>query len=98
MLSGLFYWLRGLAIVEFLIWILRNCWTFIVIFLFWDEINGFMSQFELWRLLMDRIHDAAWDFMNSPLYTYLSFWFSRFTDWFAIQLTDFIGSIKSVFA
>lgn len=68
---GLIYWLKSLAIVEFLVWLLRNCWTFLVIFLFWDDINSFMSQFELWRLCMERIQDVAYSFMGTELYYWL---------------------------
>ena len=57
-----FAWLKGLAIVHFAITALKHLWPFILLFLFWPEINSMMSNlFPFWNQYISSVTGAISD-------------------------------------
>ena len=45
----LFSWLKGLTIIHFAAQAIKHLWPFLLLFIFWPEIDEMLSGFSWWR-------------------------------------------------
>ena len=70
--SSFILWLKRFAIFRFLLWVLKNMWPFIILFLFRHEIDGFLSQWSWWFSVKD-LAAQCWNIIQeSQIYGWMS--------------------------
>ena len=95
MFGSFIYWIKSLAIIRFLWWIVKNLWPIFVFLLFWPEIWEFLSQFEICRAAAWRIDDVWWEIKGTMAYRHVTEFLSDAWDWIVAFLRPGISAIGS---
>ena len=90
---GFIYWVKSLAIIRFIWWLVRNLWPVFVFLLFWPEIWDFLSQFQLCRDMAWRVTDVYWDMRGTMLYKEVADFCADAWDWMIGFITPGIRAV-----